>query len=192
MERRDKKGLTEAEFLEVYKTKNYPKPMLTADIAILSEHKGETLILMIKRGGHPFIDMWALPGGFANMNECIEDTARRELVEETGVENAGEMVEIGLFSKPGRDPRGWVVSDAFASEVVYDDCKFEAADDAKQAMWFAVSLNDGVLELRGEVLIRTAVSEENGKVSFKPLTEEALAFDHAEVIYRTLKRLGKA
>ena len=82
----DDNGLTEQEYLERYAKKQYPKPSLTADIVILSKDADAYSVLLVRRRNHPFLDFWALPGGFTNPNEPVEQTAARELAEETGVE----------------------------------------------------------------------------------------------------------
>lgn len=164
MEIRDANGLTEQEFLAAYKDKHYPAPYLTADIVLLSEGRD---VLMIRRKGHPFLGCWALPGGFVEQGESAAEGALRELMEETSVEGFTEndIYEIGLFSKPGRDPRGWVVSDAFLVPVDREKIAFEAADDAAEAKWIPV-------ERDGEALI---------------LPEGVrLAFDHADVLKKAL------
>lgn len=164
MEIRDANGLTEQEFLAAYKDKHYPAPYLTADIVLLSEGKD---VLMIRRKGHPYLGCWALPGGFVEPGESAAEGALRELMEETSVEGFTEndIYEIGLFSKPGRDPRGWVVSDAFLVPVDREKIAFEAADDAAEAKWIPV-------ERDGEALI---------------LPEGVrLAFDHADVLKKAL------
>ena len=79
----DKKGLTEEEFLRQYDPDKYPKPSLTADIVVFRERGGAPEVLLVRRGGHPFLGRWAFPGGFAERNERIERTAERELMEET-------------------------------------------------------------------------------------------------------------
>ena len=86
-ELRDRNGLTEAEAIALYRTKNYPKPALTADVAVMTGRDGKYRLLMIRRGGHPYLGCWALPGGFAEEGETIEVTAARELEEETGVQD---------------------------------------------------------------------------------------------------------
>ena len=117
-EKRDKKGRTEKEYLETYNPDSWKKPSLTADICILTRNDEKDRILMIKRGNHPFLGMWALPGGFSQEGESIEDTAARELYEETGIKIALEDLRlIGVYSKPGRDPRDWTVSVAYLAVV---------------------------------------------------------------------------
>ena len=137
MEVRDQNGLTEREFLAAYRDKHYPAPYLTADIVLLSGGKD---VLMIRRKGHPYLGCWALPGGFVEPGESAEEGALRELTEETSVTGftVDDIHEIGLFSKPGRDPRGWIVSDAFLAPVKREEIVFKAADDAAEAAWITV------------------------------------------------------
>ena len=160
MEARDANGLTETEFLAAYREKRYPAPYLTADIVLLSEGRD---VLMIRRKGHPYLGCWALPGGFVNPDESAAEGALRELSEETNVTGftVDDIFEIGLFSKPGRDPRGWIVSDAFLVPVKREDVHFKAGDDAADAAWITIARD-------GENLV---------------LPEGVrLAFDHADVL----------
>lgn len=176
-EPRDEKGRTEEEFLEYYKTRSYEKPSLTADIAVIT--KSNPRILLIRRGGHPFLGKRALPGGFANKNEAIEDTARRELEEETGIK-ANDMKLIGVYSKPGRDPRGWVASAAFL--FITDKAIAKAGDDARDAAWFEIKKEDNKVILSS--------SNEAIEISFKDNKAEPcpdLAFDHNQIIIDALK-----
>jgi len=165
-ELRDKRGLTEAEAIERYRAKNYPKPALTADIAVFARGEAGVRLLMIRRGGHPFLGCWALPGGFADAGETIEQTAARELQEETGL--AGLPLRlVGVYSAPGRDPRGWTVSAAYAVCVEAGQLHAVAGDDAAEAGWFDVR-NGAVVLPEGE----------------KP------AFDHAQIIGDACALLG--
>lgn len=144
MELRDKKGLTEAEFLAAYAQKHYPKPAATADIAVFGQDEDALRLLLVRRGGHPYLGRWALPGGFANPNEPLEATAARELAEETGLTGL-PLAPVGVFSAPGRDPRGWVISSAYTALVPRQQLQGLlqatcAGDDAASAAWFAVRL----------------------------------------------------
>ena len=171
-EKRDARGLTEAEAIARYRSKNYAKPALTADIIVLSPTQQGIQVMLVERGGHPFLGKLALPGGFANENEPVEETAARELVEETGISGLS-MELVGVFSKPGRDPRGWVVSAALAAVVTGEDLTVQAGDDAASAQWYTViPTTSGLVLSRDELRIPV----------------EDLAFDHAEVLSAALKK----
>ena len=139
-ELRDKNGLTEEEFLRQYDADKYPKPALTADVVIFRTFKDgrEPEVLLIKRGGHPFLGCYAFPGGFSNKNEPVEEAAKRELLEETGIEGIDPQM-VGVYSRPGRDPRGWTVSVAYTAVFDADEVKAEAGDDAAAVEWIPVS-----------------------------------------------------
>ena len=85
MELRDKNGLTEQEFLASYHAGDFPRPSVTADIMIFSRDERGLKVLLVRRGGHPCLGQWALPGGFVEPNETIGHAAARELEEETGL-----------------------------------------------------------------------------------------------------------
>jgi len=134
---------------------------------------------MIRRGGHPFLGKRALPGGFANKNEAIEDTARRELEEETDIK-ADDMKLIGIYSAPGRDPRGWVASAAFL--FITDKAIAKASDDARDAAWFDIKKEDYKVTLSS--------NKEAIEISLKGNKAEPcpdLAFDHNQIIIDALK-----
>ena len=115
----------------------FPKPSLTADVVVLSSNADGIEVLLIERGGHPFKRFWALPGGFAEQNETITQTATRELHEETGVTQLTPRY-FGVYSTPGRDPRGWVVSVAFFAVVKKSKINPQAGDDARNVKWCSV------------------------------------------------------
>ena len=180
MENRDKNGLTEQEFLEVYKKKNYPRPYLTADLVVFSPNLDE--VLLIKRGGHPFLGRWAFPGGFANADESVNQTALRELREETGISTLTEedIYEIGLFSTPRRDPRGWVVSDVYAAKVDPASTAVQAGDDASQAQWFKLEFTEDAFTLTKDDIC--LMGDDN---------KSDLAFDHNRILMKSIKRFTK-
>ncbi len=201
MELRDKNGLTEKEFLAAYKEKDYKKPSLTADIAVFSGTSAKREILLIRRGGHPCLGHWALPGGFANDDESIEQTAARELAEETHLQNL-PMEEIGLFSQPHRDPRTWVVSDAFAALIPEEQKQLaHADDDAADSAWFIISLNETEKDhfkirfssekddFEVELLKKMKPGVTSPQAFFEIVKNGGLAFDHALIIARALNRM---
>ena len=157
--------MSEEEFLKEYAKKNYPKPYLTADLLAFKDNK----ILLVKRKNHPCMGRWALPGGFSKADETIEEAAKRELKEETGA-SVNSVKLIGVYSKPGRDPRGWVVSVAYMADL--ENVKVKAADDAESACFFSYEFKEGKLILS------------NGDTRIE---EDDLSFDHALIIKDALK-----
>lgn len=115
----------------------YPRPAVTADCVVFGINpEGERLLLLVQRGNEPFKGMWALPGGFLNMDETLEQCARRELKEETGIEAIARFEELKSFSSIDRDPRGRTITVAFLVEVPLAEAK--GGDDAADARWFGL------------------------------------------------------
>lgn len=107
--------------------------------AILFYKKADLLkILLIRRKNEPFRNQWALPGGFLEEDENLEEGAKRELKEETGLK-IEKLHQVGAFGAPGRDPRGRTVSIAFVG-LMDEEAKVKANDDAVDAKWF--DMND--------------------------------------------------
>lgn len=123
-------------------TYQYPRPALTVDCVIIAHPQEQPAqLLLIKRQNDPFKDKWALPGGFVDENESLDHAAARELKEETSVDITSSqalLTQVGAFGDPGRDPRGWTVTAAYAALVPTTDLGVKAADDAKEAQWFPV------------------------------------------------------
>jgi 8-oxo-dGTP diphosphatase len=118
-------------------TYKYPRPALTVDIVVLGDYDTKPQILLVKRGQPPFLDHWALPGGFVELDETLDDAARRELEEETGLKNI-EVEQFYTFGKIDRDPRERVVSVAYFALVNCRDCSIQAGSDAARAEWFSI------------------------------------------------------
>lgn len=202
---------SEKEFLLDYKLSDYERPSVTADVAafmISSEDRisyrknpeNKLQLLLIKRGGHPFKDMWALPGGFLQKNETIEECALREIHEETNVMPAA-LMPVGVFSKSGRDPRGWIISSAYVSIISEESVKQVGMDDASDAQWFSISFDRGEddkfrLTLTFEdVELNAVLAEERtrfGRTEFRIIDSGGLAFDHAAIIAMALTVLRNA
>ena len=106
-------------------------PIPTIDV-ILTEQSDNNRILLIKRKNDPFKDYFALPGGFVDEGEKVEDAVRREAEEELSVKV--EPIDIlGVYSDPNRDPRGHIMSTAFICKIISGELK--AADDAADLQW---------------------------------------------------------
>lgn len=111
----------------------YPRPAVTCDV-IVTTRVAPVQILLIKRGNEPFKGSWALPGGFMEMDEALDDCARRELLEETGI-GVGEIRQFKTYGNPHRDPRGRTITVAYLTTVEMP-CQLLAGDDAAEAEWF--------------------------------------------------------
>ena len=111
------------------KNMEYKNPKLTVDGVIIDKNR----ILLIKRKNEPFKDKWALPGGFVEYGEKVEDAAVREVFEETGLKTK-IMDLVGIYSDPNRDPRGHIVSAVFLLKKLDGDLK--GGDDAADAKFF--------------------------------------------------------
>ena len=117
-------------------TYEYPRPMLTADCVVINP-RGE--VLLVRRGNEPFCGCWALPGGFMEMDERIEQCAARELKEETGLEVSTTVLRlVGVYSAVGRDPRGRTVTAAYMVRVGEEACT-TAGDDAAEVRWWPLA-----------------------------------------------------
>ena len=118
MEKRNSRGQTEEEFLRAYDPGIYPKPSVTVDLVVMGVDSSydNLKILLIKRLDHPFIDCWALPGGFIHMDESGYQAAGRELEEETGLKGI-YLEQIYTFTQPKRDPRMRVIDIAYLALI---------------------------------------------------------------------------
>lgn len=170
----------EKEFLKAYDASKYERPSVTADIAIFTLDEDNDLnILLIKRGGHPYKDHWAIPGGFLNLKETIDETAARELKEETGIDVSEgiELRQLMTVGSPDRDPRTYVVSVAYTALVPKGKLKIKAGDDAKDARLFKIKPKD---KEQSDFIF---ISED------MIIGSEDLAFDHSFIIKEAIKRL---
>jgi 8-oxo-dGTP diphosphatase len=115
-------------------------PSVTVDIVVIATRDGQPNVLLVRRRNPPFEGRWAIPGGFVEPNEPLEQAARRELREETGV-SPGHLDQLRAFGDPGRDPRGWTISIAFVAELDQREAQSlrpRAGSDAGEVGWFAL------------------------------------------------------
>jgi 8-oxo-dGTP diphosphatase len=120
---------------ETYDASRFERPSVTVDLVIFTLRQDRLQVLLVKRKHWPFEGMWALPGGFIHMDESLEEAARRELEEETGVRDV-YLEQLYTFGDPDRDPRTRVVTVAYFALVSSDHLKLRAASDAADANWF--------------------------------------------------------
>lgn len=218
---KDEQGLTEEEFLQQYDLGKYPQPSATVDMLLFSigdiaqDNKRRVpdknlKVLLIQRKNHPFIHQWALPGGFVDMDENLEDAAFRELKEETGVNNA-YVQQLHTFGAVDRDPRGRVISTAYLGLINHNEVTVTAGDDAKDARWFNLeweqkiiaSENDHPTQLETSLnlisgdyhlscLIHSKRKADKNLNSWqhKIVDSEGLAFDHGIAIHYGLKYIS--
>jgi len=130
---------------------DYPRPMVTVDAAVFAlcgERQGggavasengqeQTYLLLVERKKDPFKGKWALPGGFVEMDEELDNAVARELAEETGLTGVA-LRQIHTFGKPGRDPRGRQITIVYMGILRNRPGKLTAGDDAQNARWFSL------------------------------------------------------
>lgn len=222
--KQNEQGLTEAEFLEQYSPGDFDRPSVTVDILLFAVdteevgHDSRLKLLLVKRKNHPFIDNWAIPGGFVEMDESLDEAARRELKEETNGEVL-YMEQLHTFGKVHRDPRSRVITVAYMAVVDHSQLDIKAGDDAKEAKWFDVETHleedvlfqeslsvEAIRQKKIRLLLSNRTVEEKTSAllhvtetrsgdftgrDVRIVEEERhnIAFDHAEIIYTAIVRL---
>lgn len=145
-----------------YDPSRFPAFAVTVDVVILTMSGGTLQLLLVRRGEPPFAGMWAIPGGFKRPDETLDEAAKRELAEETGVDAARLLTQFGAYGDPERDPRMNVVTIGYLA-VLPDVGALVAGSDAAEAALFPVS----------DVLDRTI----------------DLAFDHLRIVRDAVERV---
>lgn len=211
----------EKKYLERYDIDRYERPSVATDMAIFSVMeaaeaenfrklpKKSLKLLLVCREAYPYKGSWALPGGFCRPGEDVAETARRELFEETSLQNA-YLSLFGSFGEADRDPRGWVISNAFLALIDAGKYQLSAGTDAKEATWFTIEVASaevkkevkenfaGIeteyrLNFRQEeagVLLTAKIKEckifcdYHESVSYTITESNGLAFDHAKIALR--------
>lgn len=220
---KDKQGLTEEQFLKQYDVSRFDRPSVTVDMLILTVMDEEKenyrklpekklKLLLIKRGEHPYIGQWALPGGFVGVNESIDVAAIRELKSETNIDNI-YMEQLYTWGDPGRDPRTRVISCSYMALVDSTALKIKAGDDATDAAWFelkynkikehrteiekgyqierliAIELVNELATLTATVKVTETVKNRSTRYSREIVNSQGIAFDHALMIEYAIERL---
>lgn len=225
----------EKAYLENYNIEDFERPSVATDMAVFAMMKEgggkaggsqenyrkdpeqKLKLLMIKRGSYPYKNQWALPGGFCRKGESTLETARRELCEETGIKDA-YLRPFDIFSEPGRDPRGWIISHAFLTLINGENYRVHAGSDAWEAGWFSLSVEKEELQreikeeqayIRNSYFLRLTCQEKEGlelkaeivenkhfqnyheTVDYDIVSSEGIGFDHAKVILCAFLALQK-
>ncbi|MBA2115297.1 NUDIX hydrolase [Bremerella alba] len=150
----------------------YPRAALTADIVVFALDEEDLKVMLIQRDLKPFQGQWALPGGFVRVNETLNDAARRELQEETGLKDIF-LEQLFTFGELERDPRERVVSIAYFALVTLEGHDVKASTDARNAAWF--SLNElPELAFDHAAILNAAYQRLRGKVRYQPIGFELL------------------
>ncbi|MDD9268225.1 NUDIX domain-containing protein [Paenibacillus sp. GCM10023248] len=220
---RDKEGFTEAEFLQKYDASIYERPSVTVDMLIFTvvDEEKENYrrlpekslkLLLVKRGVHPYMGQWALPGGFVTGQESLEEAAMRELKSETNIDEV-YLEQLYTWGDVNRDPRTRVISCSYMALADSTSLEVRAGDDAADAKWFNVTYR--VLEEKKTMAENSVVFEKvvqltlaNEEASLgasirlieqytgRSVKEErivtasdGIAFDHAEMIQYAIERL---
>jgi len=190
----------ESEFLKAYNINEYERPSVATDMVVLipesqSQHN-EFSVVLIKRGEHPYMNYWALPGGFVKRTESVESAAYRELKEEAGISNIS-LSQLQVFSEPQRDPRGWIISCSFWGISNVDKQSLQFGDDAIDVKLFDITLvsidsDNYKLELRNKEITLTALIEKvkNYKniADYRIVESNGIAFDHAKILMIAMEK----
>ena len=148
----------------------YPHPAVTSDCVIFGFDGVAIKVLLIQRGIEPYKGKWAFPGGFMNIDETIEECAKRELEEETGLK-ASSVEQFHTFSDVNRDPRERVITVAHYALVRLEEVK--GGDDARSAQWFAMNEIPS-LAFDHDRILRIAVNRLKERLCFEPIGFELL------------------
>lgn len=153
-------------------TYKYPHPAVTVDAVVFGYDDADLKVLLIQRGGPPYEGRWALPGGFVEIDESLEQGVRRELEEETGI-TALYLEQLYTFGAPRRDPRERVISVAYYALAKLADHHVTAADDARKVGWFRVAALPPLAFDHREILA-VALRRLKAKIRYEPIGFELL------------------
>jgi 8-oxo-dGTP diphosphatase len=150
----------------------YPRPALTVDCVVFGLDVDDLKVLLIQRRLAPHQHQWALPGGFVRIDETLDEAARRELAEESGITDV-YLEQLYTFGELDRDPRERVVTVAYYALAKLSDHRIRAATDAERVAWFGM---DDLPKLAFDHarIIEKAIERLRGKVRYAPIGFELL------------------
>lgn len=217
---KNKQGLTEEEFFKQYDADVFKKPSFTVDMLIFTVMDEEKenyrklpekslKVLLVKRGDHPYIGKWALPGGFVAVEESLDEAALRVLRAETNIEDI-YMEQLYTWGAVNRDSRTRVISSSYMALVDSKSLTIKAGNDEIEASWFNVNYNlleekkiavesgylyEQIVEIKlwneGEELSAKVKITENfdGRITRELIESAGVAFDHGKFIEYAIDRL---
>src|SRR3989441_9701828 len=147
-----------------YDASKYDRPSVTVDVVMMSLRQRDLQVLLIKRRAWPYEGMWAIPGGFVNIDESLETAAKRELQEETGVQDV-YLEQLYTFGDPGRDPRTRVITVVYFALLDSARLQVRAASDAADVGWFSVN-NLPELAFDHAKILKYALDRLRGKLDY--------------------------
>ncbi len=149
----------------------WPRPMVTADAAVFSFARGKARLLLIRRRDNPYQGHWAIPGGFVEIDEELEDAVVRELAEETGLTNVS-LEQMRTFGTVGRDPRGRTITVVFTGIAGAGQTAVKGGDDAADARWFDIDHLPENMAFDHAIIARFAIRKLKRKKAYHALAAE--------------------
>jgi 8-oxo-dGTP diphosphatase len=166
----------------------YPHPAVTTDVVLFTLRDNGLCVLLIERLNEPHQGMWALPGGFLEIDEDLETCAKRELHEETGIKGV-YLEQLYTFGAPERDPRERIISVTYFALARSDNLQPKAASDAAQVAWFALT-ELPPLAFDHDEIIRLAHQRLVAKLNYSTiafqLMPESFTLSQLQAVYETL------
>lgn len=153
-------------------TYDYPRPAITVDCIIFGFDKNELKVLLTQRAIEPYFGKWAFPGGFINIDETADDSARRKLQEEVGLQDIF-LEQLYTFSDLDRDPRYRVISIAYYALVRSTDYILEAGLNIEDVQWFSLQEIEDLAFDHNKIL-DIAIERLKGKIRYQPIGFELL------------------
>lgn len=141
----------------------WPRPMVTTDAVIFAVTPDATKLLLVKRGHDPYKGKWAIPGGFINIDEELEDAVARELQEETGLTGI-HLEQMHTFGTCGRDPRGRQITVVYMGIIKEGLDRIKAGDDAAMAQWFDINNLPPNMAFDHNAVARFAIEKLNSQI----------------------------
>jgi 8-oxo-dGTP diphosphatase len=149
------------------------RPAVTVDVVIFTLQERKVHVLLLKRRYPPFDGQWAIPGGFVRLDETLDQAARRELEEETGVHDV-YLEQLYTFSAPDRDPRMRVISVAYFALIRADQHRIRVSDEASEVAWFPINSLPQPLAFDHDSIMRYAIGRLRSKLEYTTLAFQLL------------------